>query len=149
MKTSEKGKKCLEGEWRPRWGLGRMANASFVQVANIGEAWLPGTGQKGGPGRSAQLAPPPAARHAPPSSPASPPRASQGLGILGHLWRVSGRMTACVLNSNFSSLSSVASYPLLSLTCQPHREWKRGGEMIKPEGKLYLWSPVLLYKQFL
>lgn len=41
-----------------------------------------------------------------------PPRASQGLGILGHLWRVSGGMTACVLNSNFSSLSPVA-YPLL------------------------------------
>ena len=95
-----------------------MANASFVQVADIGEAWLPETGQRGSPGSgSAQPAPPPAAQGAP-FSPASPPRRVRGSGFLA----VSGGMTTWVLNSNFSSLSSVASYPLLSLTCQPHRE---------------------------
>ena len=65
-----------------------------------------------------------------------PGQAPRGSGFLA----VSGGLTPCVLNSSFSSLSSVASYPLLSLTCQSHREWKLGGEMIKPEGKLYLWS---------
>ena len=64
-----------------------MENASFAQVANIGEAWLPEAGgQRGDPGSpSAQRAPP---RVGAPSSPAPPPRASpKGLGILGRLWR--------------------------------------------------------------
>lgn len=143
MNASESGKQCLEGEWGPRWGCGRMAKASFAQVANTGEAWLPEAGgQRGDPGSQLsglRLLLPMVHRLDQRPHPGQVPR---GSGFLA----VSGGMTPCVLNSSFSSFSSVASYPLLSLTCQSHWEWKLGGEMIKPEGKLYLWSPVLLYK---
>lgn len=50
-----------------------------------------------------------------------------------------------------SSLFSVAFYPLPSLTSLPTTlgMGTGAGEMIKPGGRWYLWSHVLLYKSFL